>query len=264
MDLKLRNKTAFISGSTKGIGFGIAKKLLEEGAKVIINGRNPESVETALRDLHSLGHTSSVSGISADFSNADDVEKLANELPQLDILVNNVGLYEPKAFEDITDDDWYKAFGINVMSGVRLSRHVLPQMLKRNQGRIIFISSESAIFIPGEMLHYGVTKTAILAVSRGLAELTINTGVTVNTILPGPTKTEGTIDFLNELAKTDRITPEQAEKEFFKTKRPSSLIQRHALVEEVANTVVYFASPLSSATNGAVIRVEGGILRSVV
>ena len=263
MDLHLKNQTAFISGSTQGIGFGIAKRLLAEGAEVIINGRTTSSVEESVRKLKSDHNNDRISGIAADFSKAEDVDQLIGRLPELNILINNVGIFGPVPFEKITDEQWFRIFEVNVMSGVRLSRHVFPKMLKRNSGRIIFISSESAEFIPGEMIHYGMTKTAIVAVARGMAELTKGTNVTVNTILPGPTKSEGTVQFLQDIADSNGKPVEKVEKEFFQNERPTSLLQRHASVEEVADTVAYFASPLSSATNGAAIRVEGGIVRSV-
>lgn len=240
MDLQLKDKTAFISGSSNGIGFAIAKKLLEEGATVIINGRSQKTVDTAIAALKQLYPNANVSGIPADFSKADEVEKLIGQLPDIDILVNNVGIFEPVAFVDIKDEDWFKFFEVNVMSGVRLSKHIFPKMLAKNWGRILFISSESAVFIPSEMIHYGMTKTAQIAVSRGLAELTKGTNVTVNTILPGPTKSAGAGEFLEQMAKANNITTADVEKNFFNTARPTSLLQRFAHVDEVANTVVYY------------------------
>ena len=207
---------------------------------------------------------SKVSGISADFSKVEEVDNLIKKLPDIDILVNNVGIFEPKEFKDIPDEDWFRFFEVNVMSGVRLSRHILPKMLERNEGRILFISSESAVFIPDEMIHYGMTKTAMLAVSRGLAQLTKGTNVTVNTILPGPTKSRGVGDFINDLSKSRDESVDEVEKDFFKNMRPTSLIQRFASIDEIANTVVYFASPLSAATNGASIRAEGGLIKSIL
>jgi len=264
MDLQLSGKTAFISGSTAGIGFAIAKRLLDEGATVIINGRNQQGVDKAVKELVHLTGKTAVTGIPADFSIADDVKRLIGQLPELDILINNAGIFEPKPFSAIPDEDWYQLFEVNVMSGVRLSRHVLPRMLAENWGRILFISSESAIYIPTEMIHYGMTKTAQLAISRGLAQLTRGTGVTVNAILPGPTKSRGAGDFLEQLAKGGNTTVDEVEKAFFRDGRPSSLLQRFAGVDEIANTVVYFASPLSSATNGAAIRAEGGIVNTII
>lgn len=264
MDLQLKDKTAFISGSSNGIGFAIAKKLLEEGSTVIINGRSQKTVDTAIAALKQLYPNANVNGIPADFSKADEVAQLISQLPDIDILVNNVGIFEPVNFVDIKDEDWFKFFEVNVMSGVRLSKHIFPKMLAKNWGRILFISSESAVFIPSEMIHYGMTKTAQIAVSRGLAELTKGTNVTVNTILPGPTKSAGAGEFLEQMAKANNITTADVEKNFFNTARPTSLLQRFAHVDEVANTVVYYASPLSSATNGAAIRVEGGLVKSII
>lgn len=264
MDLKMKNKTAFISGSTGGIGLAIARRLLEEGANVILNGRTQTSIDVALDELKKKSFTGTVSGLRADFSNAEEVFQLIAVLPKLDILINNVGIFEPTAFQDITDDDWLHFFEVNVMSGIRLSRHILPQMLERNWGRIIFISSESGVFIPDEMIHYGVTKTAQIAVSRGMAELTKGSNVTVNAILPGPTKSAGAVTFLNDLARAEGITVEEAEQNFFQKNRPTSLLQRFASVDEIASTVVYYASPLAAATNGAAIRVEGGIVKSIL
>ncbi|WP_018342057.1 SDR family NAD(P)-dependent oxidoreductase [Cytophaga aurantiaca] len=264
MDLKLSDKIAFVSGSTAGIGFAIAKRLLTEGAQVIINGRTTKSIDEAILELKSAVPQAKVSGIAADFSKVEDVNKLIQALPEIDILINNAGIFEPKAFVDIPDEDWFRFFEVNVMSGIRLSRHVFPKLLERNWGRIIFISSESAVFIPDEMIHYGMTKTAQIAVSRGLAELTKGTNVTVNAILPGPTKSKGVGTFIEDLSKANNTSIEEVEKDFFKNMRPTSLIQRFASVEEVADTVVYYTSPLASATNGAAIRVEGGLVRSII
>lgn len=264
MDLKLKDKVVFISGSTAGIGFATAQRFLQEGAQVIINGRTKEGVDKAVGELKSITANSNVSGIAADFSKADDVNKLISELPEVDILINNAGIFEPKAFAEIPDEDWFRFFEVNVMSGIRLSRHYFPKMLKKNWGRIIFISSESGVFIPDEMIHYGMTKTAQIAVSRGLAELTKGTGVTVNSILPGPTKSKGVGGFIEDLAKAGSKTTGEVEEDFFKNLRPTSLLQRFASVEEIADTVVYFSSPLASATHGASIRVEGGLIRSII
>jgi len=264
MDLQLTGKVAFVSGSTAGIGFAIAQRLLAEGAQVIINGRTKESIDKAVAELQAGGDNKAVSGIPADFSKVDEVNALIQQLPDIDILVNNAGIFEPKQFVDIPDEDWFRFFEVNVLSGVRLSRHVFPKLLAKNWGRIIFISSESAVFIPSEMIHYGMTKTAQIAISRGLAELTAGTGVTVNTILPGPTKSKGVGGFLEDLSKANNVTPEQVEQDFFKNMRPTSLLQRFASIDEVANTVVYYTSPLASATNGASIRVEGGLVRSIL
>ncbi|HSY61729.1 MAG TPA: SDR family oxidoreductase [Cytophaga sp.] len=264
MDLKLADKVAFVSGSTAGIGFAIAKRLLMEGARVIINGRTSKSIDEAILELKSAVPQAKVSGTAADFSKADEVNRLIQSLPEIDILINNAGIFEPKAFEEIPDEDWFRFFEVNVMSGIRLSRYFFPKMLTKNWGRIIFISSESAVFIPDEMIHYGMTKTAQIAVSRGLAELTKGTNVTVNAILPGPTKSKGVGKFIEDLSKANNTSIEEVEKDFFKNMRPTSLIQRFASVEEVADTAVYYVSPLASATNGATIRVEGGLIRSII
>lgn len=264
MDLQLKGKTAFVSGSTQGIGFAIALRLLEEGATVIINGRSEAKIGEAVKKLQQAVKGAHVSGVAADFSKAEEVAALLEKVPEVDILINNAGIFEPKPFADITDEEWLRFFEVNVLSGIRLSRHYFPQMISKNWGRIIFISSESAIMIPDEMIHYGTTKTAQLAVSRGLAELTKNTAVTVNSVLPGPTKSEGVEEFVRQLAIAQNITPAEAEKDFFKTMRPSSLLQRFADVSEIANLVAYVASPLSSATNGAALRADGGLVRSVL
>ncbi|HEY9008140.1 MAG TPA: SDR family oxidoreductase [Ohtaekwangia sp.] len=264
MDSQLKNKTAFVSGSTQGIGFAIARGLLVEGATVIINGRTQQRVDNAVKELKSKVPGANVTGIAADFSNAADVKKLTEQLPDVDILVNNAGIFEIKPFTEITDDDWLRFYEINVLSGVRLSRHFLPKMIARNWGRIIFISSESAINIPEEMIHYGMTKTAQLSISRGLAELTKGTGVTVNAVLPGPTRSEGVEEFVKQLAAAQKVTPQEAEQNFFKTVRPTSLLQRFTSVEEVANLVTYVASPLSSGTNGTALRVDGGVAKLII
>lgn len=264
MDLDLENKIAFVSGSTAGIGFAIAQRFLQEGAQVIINGRTKQTVDKAVNELKLSVGNSKVSGIAADFSKVHEVNKLLSELPELDILINNAGIFEPKPFTEIPDEDWFRFFEVNVMSGIRLSRHYFPKMMKKNWGRIIFISSESAVFIPSEMIHYGMTKTAQIAVSRGLAELTQGTNVTVNSILPGPTKSKGVGVFLEDLSKANNKSIKEVEGDFFKNMRPTSLLQRFASVEEIANTTVYYSSPLASATNGAAIRVEGGLVRSIL
>lgn len=264
MDLNLKNKTAFISGSTAGIGYAIAESFLKEGVKVVINGRSQDTIDEAIAQLKKDTGNDSVTGIAADFSKADEVQYLIESLPDIDILVNNAGIFEPKAFEDINDKDWFRFFEVNVMSGIRLSRDIFPKMLAKNWGRIIFISSESAVFIPDEMIHYGMTKTAQLGVSRGLAELSKGTNVTVNSILPGPTKSEGVGGFIEDLAKKGNISVAEVEDDFFRNMRPTSLIQRFLDVSEIANAVTYYASPLASGTNGAAIRVEGGLIRSIL
>ncbi len=267
MDLKLRQKTALVTGSTAGIGLAIAQALIHEGAAVIINGRTEKRVKAAvdlLRDHNRYVENVRVSGIAADLGTAKGVARLIKKLPTVDILVNNLGIFEPKPFVKITDADWFRFFEVNVMSGVRLSRHYLPQMMKRNWGRVIFISSESGLNIPAEMIHYGLTKTAQLALARGLAETTVGTQVTVNSVLPGPTRSEGVSEFVGRLAKAQKTNEASIEKEFFKTMRPSSLLQRFATPDEVAAMVVYLCGVLSSATNGAALRVDGGVLRSMV
>lgn len=264
MDLQLTGKTAFVSGSTQGIGFAIAHQLLQEGATVIINGRSEARIIEAIEKLRILVPNAHLSGVAADFSKVDEVNSMLEKLPDVDILINNAGIFEPKPFVDISDEEWFRFFEVNVLSGVRLARHFFPKMMARNWGRILFISSESGVNIPDEMIHYGATKTMQLAVSRGLAELTKGTQVTVNSILPGPTKSEGVGEFVKQLAAATDVTPEEAEKDFFKTARPSSLLQRFASVEEIANLVTYVASPLSSATNGAALKVDGGVAKFII
>src|SRR6476620_1189967 len=224
MDLKLNDKTVFVSGSTAGIGFATAQRFLAEGAEVTINGRTKQSVENAVAELKTLMPKAKVSGIPADFSKVEDVNRLLNELPEVDILINNAGIFEPKAFIDIPDKDWFRFFEVNVMSGIRLSRQYFPKMLQKNWGRIIFISSESAVFITDEMIHYGMTKTAQLAVSRGLAELTKGSNVTVNSVLPGPTKSRGVGDFVNSLATQEKVSFDEMQAKFFHDFRPTSLL----------------------------------------
>jgi NAD(P)-dependent dehydrogenase (short-subunit alcohol dehydrogenase family) len=264
MDLQLSKKTALVTGSTAGIGLAIARKLLEEGASVIITGRTNARIQVTIQQLKKQMPQASVSGVAVDFGKKAEIDALLKQVPDVDILVNNVGIFEPKAFAQIPDEDWLRFYEVNVLSGIRLSRHYFPRMLQRNRGRIIFISSESAVQIPEEMIHYGMTKTAQLAIARGLAELTRGTEVTVNSILPGPTLSEGVGDFIESMAKQQNLTKEQMEQNFFQSARPSSLIRRFASTEEVANMVTYIASPLASATNGAALRVDGGVVRSIV
>lgn len=261
MDLKLTGKLALVSGSTAGIGLAIARSLAMEGARVIVNGRTQAAVEAAVDSLRKATG-GDIIGFAADLSKADEAEALASRHPGVDILVNNLGIFEPKAFEDIPDSDWMRFFDVNVVSGVRLARLFLPAMRRSNWGRIIFISSESALQIPTEMIHYGVTKTAQIAVARGLAELVSGTGITVNSILPGPTKSRGVEDFVDTLAKAGKMSFEAFENEFFGKVRPTSLIKRFASPEEVASLVTYIASPLASATTGAALRVDGGVVKS--
>ncbi|MEW4453302.1 SDR family oxidoreductase [Bremerella sp. JC817] len=255
MDLQLKNKNALVTGSTKGIGYAIAQVLAQEGANVIVNGRSEESTKKA---AEAIGH--GARGIAADVGTAEGCAKLIAEAGQVDILVNNAGIFEPKAFVDIPSEDWQRFYDVNVMSGVRLTQAVFPGMLERNWGRVLFISSESGVQIPAEMVHYGMTKAANIALVNGIARLTKGTHVTVNAVLPGPTGSEGVEEFVGELAKENNLSKDEFEKEFFASARPTSLIQRFAEVEEVANTVAYYCSPLSSATNGAAIRVDGGVV----
>ncbi len=264
MDLKLTNKVALVSASTAGIGLAIATALAQEGASVVVNGRSQERVDAAVEQIKKTATDVNLQGVAADLSTQAGAEELFRQVPEVDILVNNLGIYEAKPFADISDEDWMKILDVNVLSGVRLSRHYLPLMLEKDWGRIIFISSESAVNIPVEMIHYGVTKTAQLAIARGLAETTAGSGVTVNSILPGPTNSEGVATFVQDLANSQGVDTSQVEREFFQNVRPSSLIKRFAAPEEVAALVAFVASPLSSATNGAALRVDGGVVRSIV
>jgi NAD(P)-dependent dehydrogenase (short-subunit alcohol dehydrogenase family) len=261
MNIDLSGKTALVTGSTAGIGHAIAKGLAASGASVVINGRGQDKVDAAVKKLEGAG--AKVRGIAADVSTAAGCKALVAALPEVDILVNNAGIFEPKDFFEIPDQDWSRFFEVNVMSGVRLSRAYLKGMLKRNWGRVVFISSESALNIPVEMIHYGMTKTAQLAVARGLAQLARGTGVTVNSVLPGPTMSEGVETFVKDLARQNGQSVDEAAANFVKQHRPSSLLQRFASVEEIANMVVYAASQQASATNGAALRAEGGIINTI-
>jgi NAD(P)-dependent dehydrogenase (short-subunit alcohol dehydrogenase family) len=258
MNIDLSGKRAIVTGSTAGIGFAIARGLAESGAEVVVNGRSEGSVEAAKKKLG--GKTV---GIAADLGTAAGVSRFLAEAGDADILVNNLGIFEPKPFTEISDEEWLKFFEVNVMSGVRLSRHYLPKMMKKNWGRIVFISSESALNIPVEMIHYGTTKTAQLAIARGLAQTAAGTGVTVNSVLPGPTRSEGVGDFFAKMAKEQGISLEEMEKRFVAEHRPSSIIRRVASVEEVANMVVYVCSKEASATTGAALRVDGGVVATI-
>jgi NAD(P)-dependent dehydrogenase (short-subunit alcohol dehydrogenase family) len=260
MDLKLKYLYALVSGSAKGIGKAIATALASEGARVIITGRSETSVIAAQAEIRHRFPEAKLEGFVGDLANASTVTELVTRFPSVDILVNNLGIYEPKPFEEIPDEDWLRFFEVNVMSGIRLSRAYLPQMKERNWGRIVFISSESGIQIPTEMIHYGMTKTAQLAISRGLAETCAGTGVTVNAVLPGPTRSDGVEKFVAKLSAGKPFA--EFEREFFHNVRPTSLIQRFADPDEVASLVAYLCSPLSSATNGAALRVDGGIVKS--
>lgn len=264
MNLKLEHKLALVSGSTAGIGFAIARALAAEGARVIINGRSEKRVREAIAAIQKAAPSAALESFCADLSAAESAHQAITRFPDVDILVNNLGIYVPKPFEKITDADWQQIIETNFMSGVRLSRHYLPRMKKKNWGRIIFISSESAVNIPVEMIHYGVTKTMQIALAAGLAATTAGTGVTVNSVLAGPTRSEGVEDFIGNIAKQKSTTAAAVEKDFFQHVRPTSLLQRFATTDEVASMVAYVASPLSSATNGAALRVEGGVVRSIL
>jgi NAD(P)-dependent dehydrogenase (short-subunit alcohol dehydrogenase family) len=256
MNLQLNGKTALVTGSTAGIGLAIATALAREGASVIVNGRTQERVDSAIKS------SGAAHSIAADLSTEHGARAAVARFPDLDILVNNLGIFEPKPFEQISDDDWRRFFEVNVLSGVRLS-HYLPLMKQKNWGRIVFISSESGLQIPVEMIHYGMTKTAQLAISRGLAETTAGTAVTVNAVLPGPTASEGVNDFVDKLAGTAKVDRASIERDFFSQARPTSLIQRFATPEEVASLVAFVCNPLASAINGAALRVVGGVVRSI-
>jgi len=262
MDLQLTNKLALVTGSTAGIGLAIAQRLAAEGARVIITGRTEARIAEARAAILKETPQAGVRGVAVDFGKADEVANLLREVPSVDILVNNVGIFEPKPFAEIPDEDWLRFFEVNVLSGVRLSRQYFPLMLEKNWGRILFISSESALQIPQEMIQYGTTKTAQLAVARGLAELTAGTAITVNSVLPGPTASEGVEEFLKKLAG-DGKTREEAEADFFTHARPSSLLKRFIEPAEIANMVAYLSSPLAAATNGAAVLVDGGVVRSI-
>lgn len=264
MNLQLQGQHALVTGSTAGIGFAIAKALAAEGATVTINGRSEASVGQALQRLQALLPDASLRGVAADAGTAKGCEQLTAGGPPVDILVNNMGIFDPKPFEAIPDSEWTRFFEVNVMSGVRLARAVLPGMKQRNRGRIVFISSESGICPPAEMVHYGMTKSAQLSVSRGLAETCAGTAVTVNSVLPGPTLTEGAKDFFDKLAAQQGISFDEAAKAFFANARPTSLLRRFIEPDEVAAMVAYVCSPLSAATNGAALRVDGGVVRSLV
>ena len=264
MDLELRGKRSLVTGSTAGIGLATARLLAAEGAEVIVNGRTEARVEEAVRAIREAVPDAAVRGVAADLGSAAGCQALIEHVPDVDVLVNNVGIFEPKPFEEIPDADWLRFFETNVLSGVRMARHYISGMRTRNWGRIVFISSESAVQIPSEMIHYGMTKTAQLAVARGLAETTIGTGITVNSVLPGPTASEGVATFVAQMAEARGTDFATMEREFFATARPSSLLQRFATPDEVAAMIVYVCSGRAAATNGAALRVDGGVARSIV
>lgn len=262
MNLDLKGRTALVTGSTAGIGLAIAQALAAEGAHLIVNGRTQERVDSALAKIRKLASQAKLDGVAADLGNSAGCDSVAGKFPEVDILVNNLGIFEPKAFEQIPDSDWQRFYEINVMSGVRLSRAYLPRMRKRNWGRIVFISSESGIQIPAEMVHYGMTKSAQIAVARGIAETCAGTAITVNSVLAGPTASEGVTEFVASLAKEQGISAAEFEKEFFRNVRPSSLLKRFATPEEVANVVAFVCSPAASAINGAAVRADGGVVKA--
>ncbi len=263
MDLGLKDRRALVTGSTAGIGLAIATNLAREGATVVVNGRTEKRVDEAMAAIRKAAPEAKVDGVAADLGTAAGVEALVARIPEVDILVNNLGIFEPKSFEQISDAEWLKMFEVNVLSGVRLARAYIPGMKKRGFGRAIFISSESAVNVPVEMIHYGMTKTAQMAVASGIAKDCAGTGVTSNSILVGPTDSEGVSAFVAQLAKERNITVPQMEEEFFKSARPTSLLKRFIQPEEVATLVAFVASNLSGATTGAALRVDGGLLSNI-
>jgi NAD(P)-dependent dehydrogenase (short-subunit alcohol dehydrogenase family) len=264
MNLELQDKTAVVSGSTAGIGLAIAMALAAEGARVVINGRTEARVTAALGKIRQRVPKAEARGVAADIGTSAGVNSFLQQVTAADVLVNNLGIFEPKPFADISDADWLRFFEVNVLSGVRLARTYLPGMLEKKWGRIIFISSESAQHIPPEMIHYGMTKTAQIAVARGLAESVAGSGVTVNSILAGPTASEGASAFVERMAKEQNASKEEVEKQFFATVRPTSLLKRFETPEEVAAVVAFVASGQSIAINGAAVRAEGGVIRSIL
>ena len=262
MDLQLKGKKALVTGSTAGIGFAAARLFAAEGATVIVNGRGQERVDAAVAKIRKAHPAADVSGIAADVSNAAGCARVIQAAPEVDVLVNNMGIFDPKPFEKIPEEDWFHFFEANVMSGVRLSRHYLAGMRRKNWGRILFVSSESGVQIPSEMVHYGMTKTAQIAVARGIAESVAGTGITVNSVLPGPTRSEGFETFAAKMGGGDNAA--EFEAEFFRSIRPSSLVKKFSTIDEIASTIVYLCSPLASATTGAAIRADGGVVRAIL
>lgn len=262
MDLAIKNQTALVTGATAGIGLEIARKLALEGARVVLSGRDRAKLDQAVADIRQSG-ASDVTGVAADITTKEGADLLLREVPEVDILVNNLGIYESKPFAEITDEDWQRYFDVNVMSGVRLTRRYFPRMLEKKTGRVIFISSETGIAVDPSMIHYAMTKTAQLSIARGLAGLTRGTAVTVNSVMPGPTRSDGIVAFLKSVSKNPDATAEEAEAEFFSGARSGSLLQRMIEPGEIANMVAFLASPLSAATNGAAIRVEGGLINTI-
>lgn len=264
MDLQLAGKTALVTGATAGIGLAIARTLAREGVSVTLTGRDPGKLQAAMAEINAGAPGAQLATVVADLASAEGAAAVITAQPDTDILINNLGYYEAKAFADISDDDWMRMLEVNVLSGVRLSRHYFPRMLERNWGRVIFMSSEVGAFTPPDMVHYGVSKSAQLAVSRGLAELTRGTGVTVNSVLPSATRSDGIVEYLRQTAPRPGMTDAEIEAHFFQTYRPSSLIARMIEADEIAAMVALLASPLGAASNGAAVRVEGGTYRSIL
>ena len=264
MDLGLRGKTAVVSGSTAGIGLAIAAALASEGASVVVNGRTEARVAAAVEQIRQKVKDAQVRGVAGDLGTSDGVEAFLKQAPEADVLVNNLGIFEVKPFAEIPDADWLHFFEVNVLSGVRLTRHYLPGMQRKNWGRVIFISSESAVHIPAEMIHYGMTKTAQVAVARGLAESLVGTGITVNSVLVGPTASEGVGSFVQNVAKQQGVTPAEVERGFFEKMRPTSLLKRFEKPEEVAAVVTFVASAQGGIVNGAAVRADGGVVKAVL
>jgi NAD(P)-dependent dehydrogenase (short-subunit alcohol dehydrogenase family) len=263
LDVALNGKTAVVSGSTSGIGYATSLALAALGAHVVVTGRTAKRVDSAVESISRAASSKKVSGVHGDLASAEGAAMLLRAVPQVDILVNNLGIFEPKAFEEIGDEDWIRFFEWNVLSGVRLTRMYLPEMRARNWGRIVFVSSESGLQIPVEMIHYGVTKTAQLALARGLAESVAGTGITVNSVLPGPTRSEGVATFVQQMAQQEGVDEAEMERRFFRDVRPSSLIRRFLSVDEVANAIAYLCTPAASGTTGSAMRVDGGVVRSI-